>query len=230
MLVAKYVKVSSRTGTQPFLFTCHVGDRLRVAISGVCGQFAAHWPQRFSRRGILVIRNNLGVRGEGPLYVSAFWELAKSWTFCARPRQAFATPAAEGRRISQKVYLREMRTPRRPAPISDTFVSLPDCAGQVQCGPSSPESKKSRRGTSCERRLGISQETARMRRVASSYQLERLKSTKALRIIALISAGVEVRLVSKRSRRRRSRNSSSPELLASVTPSVKRIRRSPGCK
>ncbi len=29
MLVAKYVKVSFRTGTQPFLFTCHVGNSLR---------------------------------------------------------------------------------------------------------------------------------------------------------------------------------------------------------
>ena len=42
MLVAKYVKVFSRTGTQPFSFTCHVGDRLGDAISRVCGQFAAH--------------------------------------------------------------------------------------------------------------------------------------------------------------------------------------------
>ncbi len=65
-------------------------------------QFAAHWPQRSGRRGILVIRNNLGVRGEGPLYVSAFWELAKSWTFCARPRQAFATPTLKGKKTVRK--------------------------------------------------------------------------------------------------------------------------------
>jgi hypothetical protein len=43
MLIAKYVKVSSRTDTQPFLFTFHVGDKLGVVISGVYPQFAAHW-------------------------------------------------------------------------------------------------------------------------------------------------------------------------------------------
>lgn len=43
MLIAKYVKVFSRTGTQLFPFACHVGDRPRVAISKVCVQFPAHW-------------------------------------------------------------------------------------------------------------------------------------------------------------------------------------------
>jgi hypothetical protein len=56
--------------------------------------------------------------------------------------------------------------------------------------------------------------------VASSCQLERLKSAKALRILFLNSAGVEVRLAFKRSRRRCSSNSSSSVLLASITPSV----------
>jgi len=43
MLVAKYAKVFCRTGTQPFLLTCHVGDRLGVTILTVYVQFAAHW-------------------------------------------------------------------------------------------------------------------------------------------------------------------------------------------
>ena len=32
MLEAKYVNVFSRTGTQPFLFTCHLGDKLGAEI------------------------------------------------------------------------------------------------------------------------------------------------------------------------------------------------------
>jgi len=61
--------------------------------------------------------------------------------------------------------------------------------------------------------------------VASSCQLERLKSAKALRIFFMNSAGVEVRLAFKSSRRRYSSNYSSSVLLASITPSVKRMRR-----
>ena len=49
MFIAKRVKVFFRTGTQPFLLTCCVGDRhLGVAISRAYVQFAAHW-----RRGHL---------------------------------------------------------------------------------------------------------------------------------------------------------------------------------
>jgi hypothetical protein len=47
-------------------------------------QFAAHWHPAIYSRGILAIRNILGVQGDGPLHVSAFRELARYWTFCAR--------------------------------------------------------------------------------------------------------------------------------------------------
>jgi len=52
MLVAKYVKVFSRTGTQPFLFTCHVGDRHRGVSSRVCMQFATHWRRSHLRAAL----------------------------------------------------------------------------------------------------------------------------------------------------------------------------------
>jgi len=103
MLVAKHAKVFSRTGTQPFLFTCHVGDRLKeckfTSLRAICSPLA---PRRSSSRGMLAIRNNLGVGAESSLYVSAFWRLAKSRTLCAGPRQAFAMPVRQGQRSSQK--------------------------------------------------------------------------------------------------------------------------------
>ena len=39
-------------------------------------QFAVHWHLAICSRGILAIRNILGVQGDGPLCVLAFWELA----------------------------------------------------------------------------------------------------------------------------------------------------------
>lgn len=43
MLVAKYVKILSRTGTPSLLFTGHIGDRLGAVDIRVYEQFAAHW-------------------------------------------------------------------------------------------------------------------------------------------------------------------------------------------
>jgi hypothetical protein len=52
MLVAKYVKIFSRTGTQPFPLTYHVGDQTHgLEFPRVWEQFAAHW-----RRGSVRVR------------------------------------------------------------------------------------------------------------------------------------------------------------------------------
>src|SRR5712691_414058 len=41
-------------------------DRLRIAIPGICEQFAAHGTWRSVSRRILAIGNNLGLRADGP--------------------------------------------------------------------------------------------------------------------------------------------------------------------
>ncbi len=50
MLVAKYAKNLFRTGTQPFLFTCHVGDSHRdcnfKSLRAICNPLASQPPQR----------------------------------------------------------------------------------------------------------------------------------------------------------------------------------------
>src|SRR5207245_5796534 len=41
-------------------------DRLRIAIPGICEQFAAHGTWQSVSRRILAIGNNLGLRADGP--------------------------------------------------------------------------------------------------------------------------------------------------------------------
>src|SRR4029077_350570 len=98
MLVAEYVKVFSRTGTQPFLFTCHAGDRHRVTISKVCEQFAARWRRGDIRALYLTDANILSCLGRWhPLLASVpgIWQssstlrtiLGKQFPHCRRAKK-----------------------------------------------------------------------------------------------------------------------------------------------
>jgi len=55
-------------------------------------------------------------------------------------------PAAEGRRISQKVLPAGDEDSQRPAPIPISLVSLQIATGQVQCGPSGALKKQESSG------------------------------------------------------------------------------------
>jgi hypothetical protein len=80
MLVAKYAKVFSRTGTQPFLFTCHVGgqteDRKFKSLRAICSPLAST-PQNsvISRIAIYLAAQVVGV-----LCLRIFRDLEKSGT------------------------------------------------------------------------------------------------------------------------------------------------------
>src|SRR5260370_38221672 len=99
MLVAKYVKIFSRTGTQSFPFTCryHIGDSLdlRIASSRVDKQFAAHGVAAASEQRYLMDSNILSSLGRWCALLGSASGIWQSSALCER-FSASNSPTAEG--------------------------------------------------------------------------------------------------------------------------------------
>ena len=150
MLIAKYVKVLSRTGTLPFLLGC----RFRLGLcpfypKAMGAVFGPLVPPRHISRRILRIKNALGVlaysHGNHALLgkVPGF---GKSLDILSSPRQAF--PTAEGQRDSKKIYLWECVLQKE---VSDRFAlaRIPDrCKRKISIAPAVSVDRLSRKLTS----------------------------------------------------------------------------------
>jgi hypothetical protein len=103
MLIAKYVKVFSRTGTPPFLLGWASDWDFGPSTPRPWEQFLAHWYPRDNGRRILRIKNILGVlaysHGNHALLDSVHG-FGKTLDILSSPWQAFSTPTAEGQRDS----------------------------------------------------------------------------------------------------------------------------------
>src|SRR5260370_41950638 len=99
MLVAKYVKIFSRTGTQSFPFTCryHIGDSLdlRIAISRVDKQFSAHGVAAASEQRYLMDSNILSSLGRWCALLGSASGIWQSSALCERCSARYS-PTAEG--------------------------------------------------------------------------------------------------------------------------------------
>jgi hypothetical protein len=72
MLVAKYAKIFSRTGTQPFNTLIDEGDRHAITNTSVGQQFAAHGGQSASQESYLMDGNMLSGLGH-PHFFACQW-------------------------------------------------------------------------------------------------------------------------------------------------------------
>src|SRR5467141_4401542 len=110
MLVAKYVKVFSRTGTQPFQFTCHAWDKHRAPILKVCEQFAAHCRRDHIRARYLTDTNILSCLGRWHPCLPAFRGFSRVAAHGDRfPASNF--PLQKGKEPFKKYTSGQMRTP-----------------------------------------------------------------------------------------------------------------------
>src|SRR5258708_11242120 len=116
MLVAKYVKIFSRTGTQSFPFTCryHIGDSLdlRIAISRVDEQFAAHGVAGASEQRYLMDSNILSSLGRWCALLGSFRAFRKVQHFVDDSKQAIPPPQ-KGKETIKKHTCVESGPPRR---------------------------------------------------------------------------------------------------------------------
>src|SRR5258708_29848223 len=116
MLVAKYVKIFSRTGTQSFPFTCryHIGDSLdlRIAISRVDEQFAAHGVAGASEQRYLMDSNILSSLGRWCALLGSFRAFRKVQHFVDDSKQAISPPQ-KGKETIKKHTCVESGPPRR---------------------------------------------------------------------------------------------------------------------
>ena len=103
MLVAKYAKVFSRTGTQPFLLTCHRGgqteDRKFKSLHAICSPQAST-PQNsaISRIAIYITAQVVGM-----LCLRIFLRFGKVRHFVDHSHQAIP-PLKKGTEPSKKIY------------------------------------------------------------------------------------------------------------------------------